>query len=670
MSYEGPLNILDYCIDATQKSGVIAGTVGLDVPWAPAAADAISQGRDLYLPKGTYHIAEDHTLVNSGFTLHGNNSTLIKHGLNPLFRASAADPVLGGGNLASNATAGATSVTLNAGLASAFAPGDVVVLNDLGSIGVDISRHRAEFLTVQAVSGNVITFWTPVMYSYAAGTASGQYARIIKAPLLKGVGYKDLYIKGEIGLSSTEIQGASMEIFDNNWLLNPQFENIHIDGFVATGISLRNCLNARIANYYPTEGGSTTSGTADPVSTEGLPGAGYGVVEIGLNRGLIVDQMVATRIRHAYTTGSPAPAGNTPYGEPVGALIANSKHYEAKNAGFDTHEIGRYITFADCEVINGHFVGIQVRCPNVRIVNLRAVNMYGSAVWVRGNNQVAGGTGNAYAVDCQIEGLRAEKTNLGNGIGYFDTTNWQEKGALQDNASGTRVVGASFYRTGGPAIQAGGDRGYVWQSYQGIDAVDVCQLTASSKSIIDVQRIDTSSTLQISNVKSLSSDGKVTNLINVAPTVTGGSVHCDDVRGFGHSGSDLQDSSVFPAKVTQNAVLKQRTERGVGSPQYVEHYADSTANHVDSFSDKTNAKSLSINITTDTANSSPSTGECKFSVSTLGTRALDVSSTKFGVMGVIAQPKKTVSGSRGSNAALQSLLTALSGYGLINDTTT
>lgn len=663
-------DVLDYATSYAQRTAILAGTKGLNEIWADALSDAADRGGSgLILPRAkTLYVDDGESLSNPGIHIIGNDATIIKVGYEPLFVAHASDPVLSGGRLDADATAGEMSVTLVTGAAAAgsFAKNDIVVINDLGSIGVDSSRHRAEFAVIQDVTGDVVTFWAPLQYSYASGSSAGQFARIIKAPLISNVQFSDLNVESDISIDAGDLSAEDMVVFSTNWLRNPRWNNIRLTNYLQPGILLRNTLGARVHNYTATRGGSATTGTSDPTSTEDLPGYSYAICEQGLNAGLHVSNMVAERVRHAYTTLSPEPAGNTPYGEPTGSLIANSVARDVINSAFDTHELGRHITFKSCLVENAHFVGFQVRSPFVHIDDCTVHNAYGAAVWIRGLE-----TGNAYARNCMISNLKAINTNLGDGTGYFDATDWTEVGAVQDDANNTRIDGLFVYKSGGPAVQTGSNGDYAGQIYRNIDAIDVCQL-GSNKTAIDLKDVTTAGTCQISGVRSQSSDAKVVDLVKIASAVGAAVIDVSDVVGWGHTGVPANNASAS-AILRHDRMVPHRIERSYNSEQFVDFALDGSSNRITSRTLTTAGKNLVIQATTDASHTDPSAGSTKLVLGVRNTTLISMDKSKLSFFGVTEVVKQSVGAALSTGGAetntnlatrINEIRTLLINYGL------
>ncbi len=612
-----PINVLDYCTDATQLAAVQSGNVGIDIPMNLALTAAKAAGRPVFIPgrnangsAATYVTTANAAIINPGVTVFGNDATIKKVGTGALFQTKAADPVMTHGRLSLNAAKGATSVTLTSDEISAagLLVGDWVVINDRKTIYSSANSYRAEFQLIQDISGDVVTFWSPLLYNYTAGAVSGGYARLLKPTLLPKVTYRDLNIIMDSGLNLPT--GSSYHAFDNRWLLNGVFDNIRIEQLLNSGIHLQNCLNCSISNLDLNRGGSATSGTSNPASSEGRPGFSYGVCEAGLNLGLRVTGVTASSLRHLYTTVSIAPATGEPpsadYGEPVGTIVSDCIHNGPLNAGFDTHEAGQNISFHDCKVVGGHFVGLQIRAKGTTVRNFEVHDTIGAAVWIRG-----GEANNAYADLTVVNGVVADRTNLGVS---FDATAWQDKGAIIDEAPRTRISNVNARFVGGPALELYRNAPFAGGKYSQIDVFDPCQVTTSETNVVVLRQLNAASTLNFDNLSSESSDGKVTDLIKILATT--GTVRLRNIDGRGHGGKMV---SAAPGVTVDTSVTVQRFD---SQAQYIRHYSDATGHFAQSFSPSpASPKNFIIDVKTDAANSSP-TGSLQFYAQVNGVKGI------------------------------------------------
>lgn len=503
-----PLNLLDYCTSDAQRAAVMAGTLGIDIPMALALPAAASLGnRPIILPpRGNFVTTAGATIVNpTGVPIYGNGSTITKVGTGALFKTGAqVDPVMGGARLIDGTTPrGTRTVSVNSN-ASLFSPGQWVAITDRTRIFPLAGNYRGELKMVQSVdaTANTITFWTPTKYDYLGGAVGNGYARVVAAPVVSGAAYRDLNIIMDPTISLT-VRGNNA--FDCRWLLNATLENIRISRFVEVGVYLNACVGCRV-DVTAYNGGSATTGTGDPTSTEGLPGFSYGVAEFGPCLGNQIN-IIATNIRHAYSTGSVPSTGGQPldYGEPIGTVVDGIAN-EPINAGFDTHEAGMDIEFRNIKVNGGHYVGAQIRSRNTTVTKLEVNNTVGCALWIRGGATTA--NDNAYANQTIIGTVIANRTNLGTS---FDGIDWRERGAVCDEASGTRGDWLVAINVGGPALtmyRNGGNSGGYWRNVQVINS---CQLAAVNKFVIHIPSAF-STPIVIENIHNVG-DGKEVNII-------------------------------------------------------------------------------------------------------------------------------------------------------------
>lgn len=529
-----PLNLLDYCTNETQRDAVLGGTVGIEIPLNLAISAAAIAGRAVFIPgRGTYKTSTNGVIANpTGVSIYGEGCTIQKVGTGPLFRTGpTSDPAMGGARLVDGTwAAGTETVSVLPGTASQFTAGQWVIITDRTRIYSLANNAGGEMQLIKKVDtvNDKITFWSPTKYSYLAGAVGNGYARIVAAPLIKNTVYSNFNVRGDdsVDLSTTN----DVKLFQNRWLLNPRFENLRLERFLSVGIDFVACVGWVVHNAHFLVGGSATTGTGTPDSTEGLPGFSYGVCEAGPCVGGIMSNCVGINIRHVYSTSSLTPSGGVPadYGEPTGTLVTNNIALYPVNAGFDTHESGWGISFINNKVIGGHFVGMQIRCNGCIVDGLEVINTIGAALWLRGGATTNGD--NAYAKDTMWDNVVARKTNLGVS---FDNIDWRERGAICDEASGTRGGTLHTFDTGGSSIMmyrnGGNTGGYV----ERVIAVNPCQLASTNKFVVDIRNFF--GEISVNNIHAIGAT-KVTNLLRGQGA--NGKVRSNSIYGVGHTGAD------------------------------------------------------------------------------------------------------------------------------------
>lgn len=538
------INLLDYATSVSSRNAIKNGSAVMDTAWADASADATARGiSTIYIPDGNYEVDTDQYLLNPGLIVRGNGraTRIKKNGLGQLFTTQQAAPTISGGAL--NANSGVNSVVLTAGLGAGFTVGQSCLLVDGTAISAAAGDKQAQMVTIQAISGDTITFWETLRYSFTTAAT----ARLVPLTLLAGVGYRHLRL-----VMDDTITLVSSLTYNPNFAIDLQFcqkvliDDIEITNAVGSMVSVRGCKGVIARALQGYDGGSTTSGSDDPDSTEGTGGFSYGVAVTGLNQGIVIDGSYWERCRHAVTTaGFYGSIFN--YGEPIGLTVSGCRANGMKNASFDTHQAGRDITFVGCAASNGHFLGFQVRSFETRVIGCSAENMLAAGVQVRGSQA----TGVA-ADRCHISDFTAIRTNRASILG----TDYTLYGAIMDEGYDTFIDGLRAIECAGPAITLGRNGIGKRTVYRNIDATDICQNTTNP---YVVHVIDTNATenVWIDGLNSTSTDAKVTDLVKVdsADPV----MHLRSVDGIGHTGQkittgtplsvDDQDSGINPYRL-------------------------------------------------------------------------------------------------------------------------
>jgi len=532
------VNILDYATSVTARDAIKSGATAINSVWDDASTDAIARGiSTIFIPDGNYEIENDQHLINSGLVVRGagRGTRIKKNGLGEIFTTQQASPVIASGAaLVANAgpgTAYLKSVQLDTGLGASFTVGMSCLLADEQAISAAASDKQAQMLTVQAVAGDLVTFWETIRYPFSVASSAKLVPNFTQ---LAGVGYRDLRL-----VMDDTITLASSLTYNPNFAIDLQFcqrvpiENIEITNAVNAMIQIRGCRGVIMRGIQGYDGGSATSGSDDPDSTEGTGGFSYGVAVAGLNQGILVEGGYFERCRHAVTTtGFYSSIFN--YGEPVGLTVSSTRAVGMKNAAFDTHQAGRDITYIGASATDGHFVGFQIRSFQTRLIGCSATNMPGAAAWIRGSQA----TGTA-ADRCHISDFTAIRTNLSSDILGMDFT---QSGAIMDEGLDTFVEGLRTIECAGPAITLGRNGIGRRTVYRDIDATDMCQSTTNPY-IIHVVDTNFTENVWIDGLNSTSTDGKVADLVKVdsADPV----VHLRNVDGVGQTGQRITTISLL-----------------------------------------------------------------------------------------------------------------------------
>ncbi|WP_438846686.1 hypothetical protein, partial [Asticcacaulis taihuensis] len=620
-----PINVLDLATSYTQRSGILGGTRGVDEIWADATASGIAQGRGLYLPgRKLYQTSANAILDNPGLGIRGEGMTIKKNGYGPLFRAaSASDPAMTGGRLTVSPTKGSDTITLAPADAALLVANQVYVVTDRTLIfaATSTGSYRAEFIMPQDVNATtgVIKLWWPLKYDYLAGAVGNGYARVVTPPFVDNVSYQDFNVLMD-PTQDTSVH-PDCNAFQNRWLRRHRFRNICVDNFVNAVVTDVACIAGLARDMWFNFGGSATTGTGDPTSTEGRPGFGYGYVQSGLNKGLRGHNLNGFSLRHVVDAGSLAHGdGSTvDYGEPLGTYYSACVHRGALNAAFGSHEAGQDFTLDGCIAEDFHFVGFQLRGRNMRVINCQAINGIGAAIWDRG-----GDSGNGYAKDTRVTNFKAKNTNQGTS---FDGVDWTQWGAIMAEAHGSIYDDIEIEGCGGSAIMVGRNAGFQDQQFRNIKAIDICQkITTGTKAVINVVGGSTTGQMIIDGVESKSSDAKVVDLVNINSGVGAATIKVRRVHGNGHTGSKINNQSAS-AIVDYNRDTGQRIGREGVTGQYYDLVSDSAAHKLQTFSAVASAKPLQISVNTDASNTAPSGGSLGFDVYINGVRGIGCDTT-------------------------------------------
>lgn len=526
-------------VPTTAMFGVVAdGVTQTQTSFQAAitAAHAIGCGC-LYIPAGIYLISG--IITNPGIRIYGagrNLTTIKKTGLLNLFVAAGASFSEGTNNtLAANVVAGSRSITLGAGYAAAFAVGQTCILKDEGPWGGLYSGtppRNGEFVTIQNITGDVVTFWSPIRLSYTTANT----ARLVAINQLHNVSYSDFTVVMDDtqdphemwnnGPNPSDITTVGAA-FSGVALYRPEFRNIEVRNALGPGIMLAGCLNARISSFRGSDFGSATTGTVLPDSTDGTGGFGYGICEAELNEGLVATDLEFERVRHGYTSVG----GNQFYndcGVPTGSIIANGVHRDAKDMAWDTHAQGDGIVFDNLVAIGGRGCGFQIRSRRHRVLNCTAINCAAAGLWVRGGASSNSLQGNS----CDIENFRAFNTNTS--TYYPGGINWTNYGAIVDDGNDTTIDGARVSGSGGPLITMGGFIAPLRPSYRNIRGDALCQITTTKPYAVDIIQIGIEGKARIDGLEVRSADGRVTHLIYRARA--GDQIAMHNIHGIGHTG--------------------------------------------------------------------------------------------------------------------------------------
>jgi hypothetical protein len=487
------------------------------------------------LPGGAaYQI--DQTINNAGIRIEGRGNPLLqKVGAGSMFTAGIMpSSAPGGSTLAADVAVNASTLTLTTGAGASFAPGDrCLLLSDAYYNNPPTTARRAEWVTVQSVSGDTITLAGPLRIAYAVADS----ARLLKPSITKNVAFVGLNIRMDPTVAVPAPSGNP--VFLNYGLLlqfcdAPLVEEVWVSDNPAAAIVFYGCTDGRVIGGGARDLGSAQEDT-NGTSAIGLGGYGYGVAECAANHGLLVEGFRTERCRHLYTTLDGHP-NVFKFGFPIGTTISGCYAKDMKEACFDTHAAGLNVTFIGCVADGGGRTGFQIRCPGSRVLDCMVRNTRASAVWVYGD----GGAG-AGGTECVIDGVEADSTNWGaptdQGASYDGSTDWRELGAFRDQGRDTIIRNVRAKRCAGPVIYSNSAtlRGF----YKGIEAIDPCQSAGVNKyAIMFTQGTDNP---RVSDVFIRSNDGKVVDLVRTTSQNCNPYLH--NVEGKGYTGARFSCSA-------------------------------------------------------------------------------------------------------------------------------
>lgn len=414
-----------------------------------AAIDAAETagGGIVYFPPGTYKLTAALDLKAKVILRGvGRLSRIEQHSISnvPVIQAQGSRDTGESNTLASDASPGDLTITLSTNKGANFSADDWAIIRSDDSMWTGNSQNTAEFVRVKSVASDTITLETPLALSYTTGNnAELQKVTFVNSPQIE-----------DLELSNTDPVNNLANVVQFVWCLFPAARNIYIDGNdnERAGIAFFACLGHTVNGYTIEDGASSATKL------------GYAISEAGLNMAGTFSNIVASRVRHLYTSLN---SGTTiPDGVSMHATISNAKAVDSRGAGFDTHEEALGTTFSLCEVAGGDFVGFQIRGRDITLNACRARDLIGAGVWVV-DDQVEGTT---------IQGFSARRTNSGTDV--ESSIDWTERGAIHDEGIDTVVAACRTEKSGGPGIlqSDSGDNAV----YCGNIVRDPCQLASTN----------------------------------------------------------------------------------------------------------------------------------------------------------------------------------------------
>lgn len=318
--------------------------------------------------------------------------------------------------LASNALAGATSVTLSAGKGGNITAGSWIMIKSTAVVpehDAAVVNKRAEFINVYSVAGDVLTLAAPLRFTYnTADTAEVYVIDWIEGFAIDG-----------LGLDGNSQQPQKIG-YQMSWCLRPQITNVEATNIQQRFVRFQGCLQHYANNV------SQQNGLSDGFNGDSGHFA-YMTAEQGLCQDGQIGDLTADRCRHGYTTG----AGWTTnaaitsgiisgIGVPMDSIIGPGVHHNSRGAGWDTHEVGMNITWRGLKTLGSLQIGFQARSVRTRLLGCYARDCVGAAIQIGSDGQ------QTYLDDA----FDWENTNTGTDPAGTD---WTKISPIQDNGVGT-----------------------------------------------------------------------------------------------------------------------------------------------------------------------------------------------------------------------------------------
>lgn len=484
----GTVPELPFTLITPQKFGAAGNGASDDTTAFQQAIDAAATSGDfVFVPRGTYKITSA-LAGKSNVTIVGVGaaSRIEQHGTGgkAVFLTQGSRNTSQANTLASNASPGATTLTLTAGKGANFSADDWAFLRSDDPMWTGNNQNTGEFVRVKSVAGDVVTLAGPVAFTYTTGNAAElQLVSFVENFSLQGV---ELY---------NNDPAANLEkLLDFRWCLRPAIRNVHVEG---------NGNRRSACTFFACVEHIIDGFTVDDLESSDVSSYfGYAVEEAGANLGGTFSHVRAERVRHAYTTNESTSV--IPDGVPMGTRISNSVAIDSRAAAWDTHQEGIGISFDQCDVIGGGRVGFQLRARDHRITNCYVRDTVGAAVWV-----VNGEVTNTHVSACTFK-----RTNSGIDDNSVD---WTDKGCIEDEGVGTHARGNTVQLCGGPGIRQtdSGDNGH----YAENEVVSPNQIGSSNTYAIGSDVSGSTRTVMIQNNRCRSDDTNMDIGVKVANAI-------------------------------------------------------------------------------------------------------------------------------------------------------
>ncbi len=267
------------------------------------------------------------------------------------------------------------SVTVGSSNIAGFAVGDHVWIEDMKPIGGTPNSNavpQAQMARVVAKTAEALILDRPLEYDFTvAESASVGVATVLRDVRLENVtwgGFDE--IRGGVGFDFRFHDGLLMEgltVSNTRSAADPANEFATLN---QNGISLRHCSNTALQRIRGTS-------------------LGWYLVSLdGASHNVVVRDIQASIARHCLSVNWNGP------GEPVHVLVENGSAHRCTFAGFDTHDVGRDITFRKLRVQSGLNAGIQMRNSNWLVEDCDILGNDGHGLVWRAED-IAGETGDA-----------------------------------------------------------------------------------------------------------------------------------------------------------------------------------------------------------------------------------------------------------------------------------
>lgn len=318
--------------------------------------------------------------------------------------------------LASNALAGAQSITLSAGKGANITAGSWVMVKSDAVVpehDAAVVNKRAEFINAFSVAGDVVTLDGPLRFDYL--TADNAQVYVIN--WVEGFGAYGLSFDGNNQIACSI--GLQM-----SWVLEPELVKVTANKLQQRFVRFQGALGHDVSGIRQTD--ALSLGFNGVVTNL----FGYSVAEQGLCQDGIIENLQIDRCRHGYTTGAgwTNNLGTTSgvisgIGVPMNTIVGPGVHHNARGAGFDTHEVGMDITFRDLKTVGSKQLGFQVRSVRTRFVgDCFARDCVGAALQIGTDAQ-----------DTIVQSLDWQNTNLGTDTA--SSTDWTKQSPIVDNSA-------------------------------------------------------------------------------------------------------------------------------------------------------------------------------------------------------------------------------------------